>query len=119
MLYPEELEEMGMSISPTGLPYFKDQPMLQSTLCWFSGQKDQEGRPLFEGDICIVGVENEFGSLSEEYATMRWVDDRFILHFQVKKNGGEVYRTRSCVLVGDEFRNPELLSKVNGEKVQN
>lgn len=120
MFYPDDLEAKGMSISPTGLPMFRGEPMLNSTLSWFSGQLDHHKKPLFEGDICKIGVVNEFGSLSEHYACMRYnhATHQFILEFPSAIKGMQ-YETRSCELVGDEFRNPELLSKVNGTNPQN
>ena len=121
MYYPEDLQALGVSISATGVPVFAKAPMLNSVLQWYSGQMDQNKKTLFEGDICEVGIVNEFGSASKAFAIMRWNEatHQFILRFNLRAIDGDTYKTNSCVLLGNELEHPELLLKVNGSSMQN
>lgn len=117
MYMPEELERMGVAISPTGLPVFSNvgHVFFNSTIQWYTGQMDEKRQPLFEGDICKVGVSTEFGSLVEDYAIMRWVPDTRQFILQVRNPlAGQYIDIGACVKLGDEYQNPELLEKVNG-----
>ena len=115
MYYPDQLEAMGVGISALGLPIFRGAPIPNCTLQWFSGQSDQNKVPLFEGDICKIAVQNEFGSATEGLAIMRWTPEirQFILHIVNSVPNLQV-KISSCIRIGDELRNPELSKPING-----
>lgn len=117
MLSPEALIRAGVTISPDGLPAYRDQPF-ELVLMWYSGKKDHAGRRIFEGDICKVDVDTGFGSSSIDYGIMRWSDDlgQFLLMIP-SAQGGHMLNVKKVELLGNEFDNKELVPLVNNEKV--
>lgn len=111
-LSSEELLSRGVTLTGDGLPYFNTTPF-EFILLWFSGQKDKENHKLYEGDICQMDVQNEFGSLTKEKAIMQWnaQTSQFIL-----KMGSPVanqYLTVMNVLkIGHELTHPDLALEV-------
>lgn len=116
---PEEVLSIGLTLTGDGLPYWSAEPKSIAIL-WFSGQQDSNKVPLFEGDICKMEVENEFGSIvTNLLGVMRWdvKDSRFILHMGGKVNR-QFYNVVKIEKIGHEFINPELLKEIE-DKAKN
>lgn len=113
MYTQKELMDLGMTLTPEGLPYFSKEPHFSIVLLWFSGQLDKNRKKIFEGGICKMHMKNEFGSKTLEYGIMRWNvgTKQFILETP-SPFGGQTYEVDEVELLGNEFENPELLSLV-------
>lgn len=112
MLSPEKLIERGFTVSPDGLPAFRERPF-PVILMWFSGQLDSERKPLFEGDICKLHVPNEFGSIIIDYGIMRWNPQRSQFFIEVPAEGANRPLDLAKIeLLGNEFENEELVPLV-------
>lgn len=110
---PEQVISIGLTLTADGLPYWVSQPK-EVALLWYSGQKDFKGVPLFEGDICRLEVQNEFGSLIPDVlAVMRWDvrDSRFILHM-AGTVPHQFFNTNKVEKIGHEFTHPDLLKQI-------
>ncbi len=107
MMNEKELISAGFSIAPDGLPSYRDKPFA-CVVMWRTGLEDSKKNALFEGDICKVDIQNEFGSLTQDYAIMRWVEESgaFILKIPASFNG--IVNVVNAVRLGNEFANPEL-----------
>lgn len=116
MLYQKELTERGFSISPDGLPCCAKENLLDVIVTWFSGKKDGDGLPLYEGDICKVEIKNEFSSVAIDYGVMRWNNDigQFLLMIP-SAQGGVILNVQKVQLLGNEFENQELVPLVKHE----
>lgn len=110
MIYPEELVTLGFSIAPDGLPVWIKPPLANISLMWCTGQKTTDGTLLYEGDICEMGVINEFKSAVKGHSIMRWHSptSQFILQMPAEK-GNQFFNTVDIFLLGNEFENPELI----------
>lgn len=108
MMKPAELESVGFSIAPNGLPVFREKPF-DCVVMWRTNSKDKRGHFLFEGDICKLAIKNEFGSLSIDYAIMRWVESAsaFILQIPVK-GVQQLLDVTDVERLGNEFEHAEL-----------
>jgi hypothetical protein len=110
---PEEALSIGFTLTGDGLPYWTKAPKHVAIL-WYTGQKDSNDLPLFEGDICKMEVQNEFGSLlSGILGVMRWYtkDSRFIL-IMAGIEPHQIYQTEKVEKIGHEFTHPELLAQI-------
>jgi hypothetical protein len=75
--------------------------------CFFTGQKDKNGKEIFEGDI----LKSECGKLGK----IEWLNNRtaFCVHWYLQLGSGDI---EYCVLnmkleiIGNKYENPELLS---------
>lgn len=116
MLSPEKLVTLGLTISPDGLPAYRERPF-PVVLMWFSGKKDHTGKLIFEGDICKVDIANEWGSTTVDYGVMRWNDElgQFLLMIP-SAMGGVMLNVTKVELLGNEFENPELVPLVKNEQ---
>ena len=110
MYYPKDLIKLGMSLSPDGLPSFTKEPHFSIVLMWNTGQLDKNQKEIHESDICKVKIKNEFGSVTEDYAVMRYNQstNQFILHVPMPY-GGQLMEITEAELIGNEFENPELI----------
>ncbi len=116
MLYPEQLITLGFSISPDGLPVYRDRPF-PVVIMWFSGHYDKNKKPIYEGDICKMEILNDFGSVSIDYGIMRWNKNTGGFMFLIPSAvPDQVLNVRSAELIGDEFRNDELIPLLKNEK---
>lgn len=112
MLYPDKLVTLGLTISPDGLPAYRDRPF-PVILMWYTGQLDTAGKQLFEGDICKIHVANEFGSLIVDYGVMRWNPFTSQFHLAVPSSqGAQQLDVKKVELLGNEFENAELVPLV-------
>jgi len=112
MLMPDELVKTGFTITPDGLPSYREMPFAV-VLMWFSGKQDVNNQPIFEGDICKVQIKNEFGSMIVDYGIMRWESNMSAFMLQVPSlNAGQMLDVQSVELLGNEFQNPELVPLV-------
>jgi hypothetical protein len=107
MMKTKELVSIGFSIAPDGLPAFREKPF-DCVVMWKTGNKDKRGNILYEGDICKLAVKNEFGSLTIDYAIMRWNEQvgQFILQLPLKTT--QMFEVADVERLGNEFENTEL-----------
>lgn len=118
MLYPDKLIERGFTVSPDGLPAFRERPF-PVVLMWFSGQLDSDKKPIFEGDILKIHVPNEFGSIVIDYGVMRWNGATSQFYIAVPAQGvSRPLNLGRVELLGNEFENPELVPLVKNEDNQ-
>lgn len=116
MLSPKELTSRGFTVAPDGLPSNATEPLFNVVLMWFSGQQDNNGNKLFEGDICKLEIRNEFGSTVVDYGIMRWVPEKSFFSLMVPSAvGGVQLDIQKVNLVGNEFENPELVPLIQHE----
>ena len=121
MLYPQDLITLGITLSADGLLSFNkenEDVHFNYVIQWFSGQRDKDGKPVFEGDICKVGVKNEFGSLTEDYAIMRFVEGKNGFMLQMPSNVNGVVVVEDVSILGNDLSDPHLIDLVvdNGKK---
>ena len=121
MLYPQDLITLGITLSADGLLSFNKENKdvhFNYVIQWFSGQRDKDGKPVFEGDICKVGVKNEFGSLTEDYAIMRFVEGKNGFMLQMPSNVNGVVVVEDVSILGNDLSDPHLIDLVvdNGKK---
>lgn len=117
MYSPEELDIMGVVMSPSG-KLLRNQNFEKLNLIplYYSGKHDSVGgRPLFDGDICKVGVKFDQGMplLIEKYGIMRW--NRNLSSFQLHILAQDPKGNYECVeseLIGNEYKDKELLKKI-------
>lgn len=115
MLSPERLVTLGLTVSPDGLPAYRDRPF-PVILMWYSGQLDTTGKQLFEGDICKVHILNEFGSIIIDYGVMRWNPIISQFHLAVPSSmQGQELNVQKVELLGNEFENLELVPLVKNQ----
>jgi len=113
MLTPEQLADKGVSIAPDGLPYFNNEPF-NLVVLWYTGHQDSHGKKLFEGDIVKVEMQNEFGSVTEEYGVMRYDPNHMCFIIMVPdQEPGRSFNGANIKKVGNEFENPEFLPLIN------
>lgn len=82
-----------------------------STICQCTGLKDENGKMIWENDICII----RDGTLDEEdgYFRLDWECERAMFEFEgtgLCVNFDNVYGYE-CEVVGNIFDNPELLEQ--------
>lgn len=106
----DELFKLGLLLTPSGLPYWTEQP-LDIVLLRCSGQMAMDGTILFEGDICEFDVPNDFGSVVKKRGVMKWDKDnsRFYIHISSMTKGQEVH-IANVKVIGHELLNLELLN---------
>lgn len=115
MLSPDKLVSLGLTISPDGLPAYRERPF-PVILMWFSGQTDSNNKPLFEGDICKIQVVNEFGSIIVDYGVMRWNPVTSQFHLSVPSSSpNQLLNLQKVELLGNEFENQELVPLVQNQ----
>lgn len=114
MYYADALIKLGMTLSPDGLPAFSKEPHFSVCLMWFSGQLDKNQKEIYEGDICKVHLKNEYGSLTVDYAIMRWhaPAKQFILQMP-SPFGNQLLEVAEVELLGNEFENTELVPLIS------
>lgn len=114
MFYPEDLITLGFALSPDGLPMFTRKDVFFNCLImWFSGQKDSKDRAMFEEDVCKVDIKNEFGSILQEYAVMRWSKDNNCFMLQMPALvGGTIFNIDRAEVLGNTLDNKELAELV-------
>lgn len=110
----EAMIKKGITVAPDGLPYFNQIPHNDFVLLWFSGQKDKNNQKIYEGDICKMNVQNEFGSFFEALGIMRWVQatSQFILTMGAQV-GDQYFHVVDVEKVGHELTHPDLLQAIN------
>lgn len=119
LLYGDDLLARGLTLTPDGLPYFSERPF-PVVLMWFTGQRDNEGKPLFEGDICKIYVRNEFGSIIVDYGVMRWNPNTSSFHLAVPSTAkNQQLNVAKFELLGNEFENQELVPLVSNQEPAN
>lgn len=116
MFMPEQLAKAGFKLAPDGLPSCDTRPMFNVVLMWFTGKIDQNGKQLFEGDICKVFIHNDFGSLTIDYGIMRWHDETGFTLMIPSAQGGVILNVQSVELLGNEFENEELVPLVKHDQ---
>lgn len=116
MLYSEELNRRGFSLSADGLPVCAKENLLNVIVNWFTGRFDDHGRKLYEGDVCKVEIPNEYGSVSIDYGMMAWNDalQQFLLAIP-SVQGGVAVHIKNTTLVGNELENQELVPLLRNE----
>jgi hypothetical protein len=109
-----ELISLGITIAPDGLPSYQAMPKNDFVLLWFSGQKDKNNTKIYEGDICKMNVQNEFGSFFEALGIMRWVahTSQFILTMGAQV-GDQYFHVLDVERIGHELTHPDLLQAIN------
>lgn len=115
MLSGEKLADAGFSIMPDGLPSFMKPPVFSCVVMWFSGKLDKNRKMIFEGDICKVHVQNEWGSLTVDYGVMRWNPDIGFMLMIPSAQGGVMLNVQEVELLGNEFENPELVPLIKSD----
>lgn len=111
MYYERDLLGLGIVMTPHGrlAHILTGQPVTSMFPLWNTSQHDEAGQPLYEGDICEIGVDTGFGSLNERVGIMRWDVDRncFSLHFNGRGSyeGGVIIK--ACRKIGNEFQDIE------------
>lgn len=116
MLSAEKLIDLGFTISPDGLPAYRDMPF-PVVVMWFSGKIDQAQKPIFEGDICKVNIQNEWGSLTIDYGVMRWNPEVGAFMLMIPSAvAGVMLNVQSVELLGNEFENEELVPLVKHDQ---
>ena len=116
MLSPEKLVTLGLTISPDGLPAYRDRPF-PVVLMWFSGKVDHAGKHIFEGDICKVEVDTGFGSVTIDYGIMRWNEGIGAFMLMIPSAvGGHMLNVIKVELLGNEFENAELVPLVKSDE---
>jgi hypothetical protein len=108
------LMSKGITLAPDGLPYFNQIPSNDFVLLWFSGQKDKNNQKIYEGDICKMNVQNEWGSFIQALGIMRWVEhsSQFILTMGAQV-GNQYFHVVDVEKVGHELTHPDLLQEIN------
>jgi len=116
VLSPQELETLGIAISPTGKIYQAGGlPPMSLKILFFSGMHSSKGLPLFEGDICKIGVKMhpDLPSLTEKWAVVRWIPQRTCFTLQIVSSQKDVaFEVREVELMGNEYENPQLLENL-------
>lgn len=116
MYTPDVLHAMGIMLCPNGM-LFRIGSKIPLKVLFFSGKSDNGGRPLFEGDICKVGLQFDptMPMLVEKWAVMRWVNETSQFIFRIPAPTGQemtYMNIRECYWQGNEYTEPELLNKV-------
>jgi len=121
MYSPDDLMAMGVFLAPTGHLMKMGGDRMNIKLLFYTGQNDNDGKPLFDGDICKVGVSLDLGigypSIVEKWAVMRWVNEKMSFALLVPKiigNDGN-FNLSYCKLHGNEYMNPELVANLEIE----
>lgn len=120
MYYEPELMQQGVGMTPTGKLVFvagENAGRFATGLIplWNTGQKDEVGNSLYEGDICEVDVDTGFGSFVERVGIMRWnvMHNCFSLHFNGRGTYSGGVRIGGSRKIGNEFQD-----KSAGERYQ-
>lgn len=110
MYSPDDLIALGVTLSPDGLPHYHALPIDSIVLLWCSGQMDSDEKLIYEGDICRMEAQTEFGSSMVLYGIMRWSPEnrQFILQTPAEEGGRIFYVTR-VKLLGNEFEHKDLV----------
>lgn len=111
MYPPQQCEELGITVSPTGFVRFAKEPM-NLIIRWFTGHIDTNERMIFEGDILEADITNEFGSMERAFMIAVWdtTYGGFIMKLKQSLTGKKVPVT-NVRHVGNEMENPELIKK--------
>ena len=72
----------------------------------FTGLKDKNGREIYEGDI-LLGTWGHFDE--PRHYEVKWADDMAGFDPFVCYSDAEEFDTKNCEVVGNIYKNPELL----------
>lgn len=78
----------------------------QDTVCQYTGLDDRNGKKIFEGDIIVIGDEDDDGIF-----VVKWDTDtaRFVMDADGWTVDFDSYNGYDCEVIGNIFDDPELL----------
>lgn len=113
MIEEKELIDRGVSMSPDGLLACSKEFLLNVIVLWATDKVDQDEKLIYEGNICKVDIQTDFGSLVVDYGVMRWNKQlgQFLLMIPSAR-AGQSLNVTNVKVVGHELTNPELVPLV-------
>jgi hypothetical protein len=118
MIYPEELERMGIALTPNGRLKAYGQPYHTEGLIvlWRTDQADSTNKHIYEGDICEIEIQK-----GEEMVVRigRMHYDPMAHQFTVAFNGKGQFvgavRITKCTVIGNEYQDSGALARYNSD----
>ena len=108
----DALRARGFSIAPDGLPSYEKE-FFQCVVVWYSGQNDVNGEKIFEGDICTVDVQTQFGSAMQDMGVMKWIPQMTCFMLMIgSKHGNHELQVSNIRKIGHELTHPDLIEKI-------
>lgn len=83
-------------------------------LMQFTGLKDKNGKPIYEGDI-VKSYTHYYGKRKEQISAIKWIEDLKHDGFGEPLAMGYIFRGGEIEVVGNIHENPKLLTGIGGE----
>lgn len=112
MLYEEELIERGVWLNAKGKINTDGLIPL-----WNTGQRDQQHKQIYEGDICEIEIDTGMGGVIQRIGCMRWSlqHNNFSLHFNGRSMFSGGVRISACRVIGNEFQDKEASKRYHDD----